>query len=483
MADDFASNTSTTGSVSVGSSSTGNIEAAGDTDWFRITLTAGHRYQFDLQGSPTGQGTLADPFLRLRDSAGNSLASNDDNGTNLNSRITYDATSSSTYYLSTGSSNVASGTGTYRVSAADVTPAVTDDFTSSTATTGSVSVGGSTTGNIETGGDTDWFRITLTAGHRYQFDLQGSPTGQGTLADPFLRLRDSAGNSLASNDDNGTNLNSRITYDATSSSTYYLSTGSSNVASGTGTYRVSAADVTPAVTDDFASSTATTGSVSVGGSTSGNIETGGDTDWFRITLTAGHRYQFDLQGSPTGQGTLADPFLRLRDSAGNSLASNDDNGTNLNSRITYDATSSSTYYLSTGSSNVASGTGTYRVSAADVTPAVTDDFTSSTATTGSVSVGGSTTGNIETGGDTDWFRITLTAGHRYQFDLQGSPTGQGTLADPFLRLRDSAGNSLASNDDNGTNLTRASPTMRHRAVLTIYPPAHRTSRAALGPTG
>src|SRR5205823_4957296 len=97
-----------------------------------------------------------------------------------------------------------------------------------------------------------------------------------------------------------------------------------------------------------------------------------------------------------------------------------DNGTNLNSRISYDATSSGTYYLSTGSSNVASGTGTYRVSAADVTPATpTDDYAGSTSTTGSVGVGGSTTGNIETGGDTDWFRITLTAGHSYQFDLQG----------------------------------------------------------------
>ena len=256
------------------------------------------------------------------------------------------------------------------MSAADVTPAVTDDFASSTATTGSVSVGGSTSGNIETGGDTDWFRITLTAGHRYQFDLQGSPTGQGTLADPFLRLRDSAGNSLASNDGNGTNLNSRITYDATSSSTYYLSTGSSNVASGTGTYRVSAADVTPAVTDDFASSTATTGSVSVGGSTSGNIETAGDTDWFKITLTAGQTYQFDLKGGPSGNGNLPDPFLRLRDSSGNTIANAfaDDGGTGLDSRFTYTPSSGGTYILSAGSATP-SGTGTYKVFAANVTPA------------------------------------------------------------------------------------------------------------------
>src|SRR5438874_815978 len=101
--------------------------------------------------------------------------------------------------------------------------------------------------------------------------------------------------------------------------------------------------------DDYAGSTATTGAVSVGGSTTGNIETAGDTDWFRITLTAGLTYQFDLKGSATSNGTLADPFLRLRDSAGTSLASDDDSGTGLDSLITYTATASGTYYLSAGS--------------------------------------------------------------------------------------------------------------------------------------
>src|SRR5438067_8373339 len=121
--------------------------------------------------------------------------------------------------------------------------------------------------------------------------------------------------------------------------------------------------------DDYAGLTATTGTVSIGGSTTGNIETAGDADWFRITLTAGETYQFDLKGSATGNGTLADPFLRLRDSAGTSLAFNDDNGTNFNSRITYAATASGTYYLSAGSST-ASGTGTYLVGATDITPVV-----------------------------------------------------------------------------------------------------------------
>src|SRR6266481_2414479 len=123
--------------------------------------------------------------------------------------------------------------------------------------------------------------------------------------------------------------------------------------------------------DDYLSTTSTTGLVSVGGTTSGNIETAGDTDWFKITLTAGQTYQFDLKGNSSGNGTLPDPFLRLRDSSGNTIANAfaDDGGTGFDSRFTYTPTSSGTYILSAGSST-ASGTGTYKVFATDVTPVV-----------------------------------------------------------------------------------------------------------------
>jgi len=122
VADDYSNNAGTTGSVSVGGARNGAIEAAGDMDWLRITLMAGRRYRFDLEGLDTSRGTLPDPFLRLRDSSGASLTYDDDSGTGDNSWITWKATASGTYYLSVGSSTTSS-TGTYRVSALDVTPA------------------------------------------------------------------------------------------------------------------------------------------------------------------------------------------------------------------------------------------------------------------------------------------------------------------------------------------------------------------------
>ena len=70
-----------------------------------------------------------------------------------------------------------------------------------------------------------------------------------------------------------------------------------------------------------------------------------------------------------------------------------------------------------------------------------DDFTSNTSTTGTVAVGGSATGDIETGNDRDWFAVELEANTNYRIDLEGSPTGNGTLHNPYLRgVHDANGN-------------------------------------------
>ena len=61
--DDYAADTSTTGTVAVGGFATGRIEAADDVDWFAVELLAGVEYRIDLRGSDTFAGTLGDPYL------------------------------------------------------------------------------------------------------------------------------------------------------------------------------------------------------------------------------------------------------------------------------------------------------------------------------------------------------------------------------------------------------------------------------------
>jgi Ca2+-binding RTX toxin-like protein len=390
--DDYASTTTTTGSVAVGGSATGNIETTGDADWFAVNLVAGTTYRFDLEGSDTGQGTLEQPQLELRGPGGNLLLSDstsgsfDGPGAGWSSRITYSATASGAFYLA--SDPLSNAIGTYRVSATSL-GSIADDYASSTATTGSVAVGSSATGNIETTGDADWFAVTLVAGVTYRFDLEGSDTGQGTLEQPQLELRGPGGNLLLSDstsgsfDGPGAGWSSRITYTAAASGAFYLA--SDPLSNAIGTYRVSATSL-GSIVDDYASSTATTGSVAVGSSATGNIETTGDADWFAVTLVAGVTYRFDLEGSDTGQGTLEQPQLELRGPGGNLLLSDstsgsfDGPGAGWSSRITYSATASGTFYLA--SDPLSNAIGIYRLRATDTAAAKQgtsndDNFTAS----------------------------------------------------------------------------------------------------------
>jgi Leishmanolysin len=63
--DDRSGNYNTTTTVALNSSVTGSIELVEDNDWFRVSLTAGTSYTFEMNGGATGAGTLADPFLGL----------------------------------------------------------------------------------------------------------------------------------------------------------------------------------------------------------------------------------------------------------------------------------------------------------------------------------------------------------------------------------------------------------------------------------
>jgi hypothetical protein len=133
-ADDFAGGTGTTGSVTVGGSSSGNLERNGDRDWFRITLEGGRRYSFRLNGV-----TLADPQLRLRTGSGLEIAENNDANGSRNAEILFDISGTGTYYLETGAAGDL-GTGTYTLSASDITPAEPSRPYSSTDGYGEISV-------------------------------------------------------------------------------------------------------------------------------------------------------------------------------------------------------------------------------------------------------------------------------------------------------------------------------------------------------
>ena len=112
---------------------------------------------------------------------------------------------------------------------------------------------------------------------------------------------------------------------------------------------------------DIADSIATTAVMTLGVSDYGTIGNSTDSDWFRVSLVAGQTYDFRLLG--VGTNFLSDPFLRLRDSAGNILAPDDDGFTSgsgtheFDSALTFTATTTGVYYVEADA--FSTGTGSY----------------------------------------------------------------------------------------------------------------------------
>src|SRR3989338_5757277 len=60
---DYPGNTSTPGAIAIGTTDYGVIDPVGDTDWFKVSLTAGQNYRFTIEaGSING---LFDPQLSI----------------------------------------------------------------------------------------------------------------------------------------------------------------------------------------------------------------------------------------------------------------------------------------------------------------------------------------------------------------------------------------------------------------------------------
>ena len=464
--DDYSASTSTSGRVAVGETASGNIETAGDRDWFAVELVAGRSYTVDLRGSQTNDGTLLAPYLRgIHDADGNFIAGtmNLDGGWGANSRVTFTATTSGTHYIAAGA--YLSYQGTYELEVTENIPTSDDDdgddYSSDATTTGVIAVGETITGEIETAGDRDWFAVRLESlpGEAFWIRLEGLDTGGGTLPDPYIRsVYDYGVMPLATDgdvlhrypeahdNDGGTLRNSFLEFEPDFDALHFIEV--SGWGSAVGTYKLTIVKAP----DDRSSDTATTGSVAVGGSARGNIERGYDRDWFAVELVAGTTYRIDLSGGETGKGSLRNPYLYgIYDAEGKLVANttDDDGGPIRDSRLEFTPDATGTYYISAGAYGIIDpGTGTYTLSVVEAT----DDHPADATTTGAVSVGGSAAGHVEKHGDVDWYAVTLEAGTTYRIDLEGMSTGGGTLRDPVLRgIYDANGNLVpgTSDDDGG----------------------------------
>lgn len=431
----------------------GYVGDVGDSDWIRTQLIEGTQYEFNLRGASSDGGTLVDPKLELRDSAGRLLVVGG-KGVGLDDKIVFTANTSGTYYLSAqdvvtdltkGTQGIALGSWTLEQRSLDM---VADNPSS----VGRVDWSGGNTFSVRSEinklTDRDWFRVWLDKGITYKFELAGASSGQ-TLTNPQLSIRSVTGILLDADDNSGSGTDAEIVFTAADSGWYFLDAGAAGNGS-RGTYLLKGSRLS----DDFADDVQTVGALQVGSAAQGLLSFHGDSDWFKVGLSAGVTYQIDLVGDMSDSAKLdpiGDPLLVIRDSAGRELGRFDDFGTTLNARAYFTPKDNGIYFLD-ASSAFRYDIGAYKLSVALAPP---DDHvsTANNAAT-SLTLGTAKAGEIGVPGDRDMFKVSLEAGKVYQLSVAGMASSKGNLVDPYLRLFDSAGR-LINFDNNGGQGTDA----------------------------
>ena len=419
---DIAADTTTTAAVAVGGSATGEIETAGDKDWFEVELEAGRTYRFDLQGAPGGHGTLSDTFLRrILDAEGNKSTGdgqhrtyNDDFQGSRDSRVTFTATEAGTYYVE--ASGDRDETGTYRLAVTDVTPVpeVVADVTPVPEVVKDVTPVPEVVADVTPVPEPEKQII------RPPFGVAGPSSVVSLLEMGFPDAQvfpDSEDEPLVSQQQRAG--------------------------------------------DDYTPNITTTGRVAVGGSATGTIDapptgsTRADVDWFKVQLEAGKTYRIDLEGAPSGHGTLRD--LRIRgvydadgDKAPGTFATFDSaRARGQDDELLFTPESGGTYYIA-AASLIQVRIGTYRLSVTEIDTSEADraEFESRSSFAPTVEVGdvdNPPTGDISTDRERDFFAVELEARARYRIDMEGVDDALpgGALAKPAVfAVYDEGGNQV-----------------------------------------
>ena len=459
MSDDYSANTLTDGTVAVGGTETGTIETGRDRDWFAVELVAGRTYTIDLKGRPTGDGNLRDPRLYgIYDNAGTLIGNtgNDDAGTGLNSRVTFTATATGTFYIEAGA--YSRHTGSYTVAVTDTSPPGTPAEPSVDDTrTGATDLGDITdldgprfpTGSVDGGGDRiDYYGFRLTEARKVVLGLRRQD------ADADLFIEDDEGNVLHAAETAGT-TNEALSVTLLAGS-YYVRIEAREEGDNAHVFRYGVDDPDaeelarlqqqgtrqpPTFSrEDYAFDLAenadgSTDRVSLGTVVTTdpdgpvptyNIEDGNDAGLFEIDETTGEIFYTGTGEDFESESTRFDLTVRASDG-----------GLSTDTTVTVNVTDLAERDLSVSVS---------------VSEPEGDDFPAAITTSGVVAVDSPVTGKVESRGDVDWFAVTLTANQTYQIDLEGlTPVPSvNTLGNPYLRgVYDINGNLVeGTTDDN-----------------------------------
>ncbi len=508
--DDQISEAIALGAVTVaGKSNSDSISPNTDVDMYSFSVTAGQFVDFDIDTVENGNNGLGS-FIRLFNSAGTQLASNNDGAAPGENSVGYDAymrfgfASSGTYYLGvsnanntgynavTGDGDTSGGQfaiGNYTLTV-KVLPIDTDDSIPEAIALGNItSTAISRNNTIDPDIDVDIYSFTVTNNQVVDFDIDTAINGVGGLGS-YIRLFNSSGNQLAFNDDGVApgetvlGFDPYLRYTFVSGGTYYVGVSNYNNAAynannglndtagglysiGDYTLTVQTAPAAPVDTDDTIAESISLGAASTTPSvTSTSISPDVDVDMYRFTVTAGQTVDFDIDTTLNGPGGLGS-FLRLFDFQGTELAFNNDANAPGENVVGYDAyiryrfPTAGTYYIgvsnanntlynaTTGAGDTSGGlnaTGSYQLTVVAL-PIDPDDQISEAVALGQVASTPITrSARIDPDVDVDMYSFTVAAGAAVDFDIDTTQNGTGGLGS-YLRIFNSLGQELAANDD------------------------------------
>jgi len=306
--DDYSSDTNTTGSVAIGSSTSGYLGRS-DIDWLKVSLEAGVTYVFSLSGNPDDVRKM---FLALL------------NGTSVFAEYVGDLiaygpafpftpTTSGSYYLSVFSRYEA--VGGYTLAAAVMPP---DPVSADIHTTGVLETGGSVHGTFEVAGDVDWYKFHAEAGQHYQLGASAFDA----IAE--IDIYDANGNQL-----------DVAMVEAAVSSDYFIGVRGNRA----GEYELRSI----IRVDDYSENYSSPGVLLPGATIRGGVQYAADNDRFSMEVQAGQIYKLDLSLSRTG---LSGMYFELYDAAGNFVgAGTGEDYSTIPRTLTFTATTSGIYSI------------------------------------------------------------------------------------------------------------------------------------------
>jgi hypothetical protein len=232
MAADIGSSTSSYGGANFTTQGVSSkIDFVGDHDWFQARLQSRSTYTIEVIKKGGSKG-LNDPYLTIRGANGSFIVDDDDSGTGLNAKIVFKPPTDGFFFLDVN--GVGSSIGDYTVTIKEQPEP--GDAPSGPQTNFRVNVGGSISGALPNPADNDWYKVKLTKGKSYNFNL----TRTSGNIDPVLLLRDPSQKQVATDDDGGGYPNSRIAnFKAAKTGDYFL-IAQSYQAGSSGGYQLSA---------------------------------------------------------------------------------------------------------------------------------------------------------------------------------------------------------------------------------------------------